>query len=214
MRAAFLLLPALLLRGQAPPQVLDRIAVTVEKQIVTESDLIRFLRVAAVLDDKPLDLSGASRRTAAKALVDQTLMTLEAAESHIALASPQDVPAMLKQVKAQYPNEAAYQEALKKYGVSEQEVTDHLLAGVRALRFADLRFRPEVQISDADLHAAYDKFAADWRASHPEPPASFDDSRANLEKLLIDQRTLLVLDQWLETASMQKHVDYREPAFQ
>jgi hypothetical protein len=216
MRAIFIFLwPALLLHSQAPPaQVLDRIAVTVDKQIITESDLIRFLRVAAFLDDKPVDLSGAARRTAAKALVDQALMTMEAAESHLTLASPQDLPPMLKQVKTQYSSEGAYQEALVKYGVSEPEVTEHLLAGVRALRFADLRFRPEVQIPDVDLREAYEKSATAWRASHPEPPASFDDSRASLEKLLTDQRTLIALDQWLETVRMEKHVDYREAAFQ
>jgi hypothetical protein len=216
MRGAWgLLWPALLLHAQTPaPQVLDRIAVTVDKQVITESDLIRFLRVAAFLDDKPVDLSGASKRTAANALVDQALMTMEAAESHFTLVAPQDVPPMLQQVKSQYPNDAAYQEALKKYHISEQDVQNHLLTGVRALRFADLRFRPEVEISDQDLRAAYDKFVADWRASHKEPPASFDDSRASLEKLLTDQRTTQSLDQWLETARMEKHVDYREPVFQ
>ena len=121
---------------------------------------------------------------------------------------------MLEQVKKLYATEAAYQAALKKYGVTQQDVENHLLAGVRALRFADLRFRPEVEISDADLHAAYDKFVAEWRASHSEPPASFDASRANLEKLLTDQRTMQALDRWLETARTEKRVEYREGAFQ
>jgi hypothetical protein len=212
MRCCVLLLPAVFLHGQ--PVILDRIAVTVEKQVITESDLTQFLRVAAFLDDKPLDLSGASKRTAAQALVDQALMAIEAADSHLSLVSPQDAPPMLQRVKAQYPGEAAYQAALAKYGVTEQDVENHLLAGVRALRFADLRFRPEVQISDQDLRTAYDKFVAQWRASHKEPPASFDASRADLETLLTDQRTTQSMDQWLETARMQKHVEYREAVFQ
>jgi hypothetical protein len=212
MRCCVLLLPVVFLHGQ--PVILDRIAVTVEKQVITESDLTQFLRVAAFLDDKPLDLSGASKRTAAQALVDQALMAIEAADSHLSLVSPQDAPPMLQRVKAQYPSEAAYQAALAKYGVTEQDVENHLLAGVRALRFADLRFRPEVQISDQDLRTAYDKFVAQWRASHKEPPASFDASRADLETLLTDQRTTQSMDQWLETARMQKHVEYREAVFQ
>ncbi len=195
-------------------EVLDRIAVTVNRQVIAESDVIRFLRVAAFLDDKPVDLSGPSKRSAAAALVDQALMVTEAAESHFTLLSPQEIPPLLQQVKAQYPSAAAYQAALKQYRISDQDVTDHLLAGIRALRFADLRFRPEVQISDQDLHAAYDKFAADWRAAHAEAPASFDDSRSSLEKLLTDQRTTRALDQWLETARIQGHVEYREAAFQ
>ncbi len=206
---------ALALGAQTPPtQVLDRIAATVDRQVIAESDVIRFLRVAAFLDDKPVDLSGPSRRGAAKDLVDQALMMTEAADSHFTLLSPQEVPPMLEQVKKQYATEAAYEVALKKYGVTQQDVENHLLAGVRALRFADLRFRPEVEISDADLHAAYDKFVAEWRASHSEPPASFDASRANLEKLLTDQRTMQALDRWLETARTEKRVEYREGAFQ
>lgn len=213
MRAALLFLwPVLVLCAQTP-QILDRIAVTVDKQVITESDVIGFLRVAAFLDDKPVDLSGPSKRSAAGTLVDQVLMTMDAADSHFTLLSPQEVPPMLQQVKAQYPTEAAYQAALKKYGITEQDVEDHLLAGMRALRFADLRFRPEVQISDQDLRAAYDKSVAAWRATHKEPPASFDASRANLEKLLTGQRTMQSLDQWLETQRTEKHVDYREDVF-
>lgn len=206
---------ALSLHGQAArSEVLDRIAVTVDRQVIAESDVIRFLRVAAFLDDKPVDLSGPSKRTAAAALVDQALMMAEAADSHFTLLSPQDVPPMLQQVKAQYPGDAAYQAALKRYRITAQDVSDHLLSGVRALRFADLRFRPEVQISDPDLRAAYDKYAADWRATHTQPPSSFEDSRAGLEKLLTDQRTTQALDRWLETERAQKHVEYREAAFQ
>jgi hypothetical protein len=195
-------------------EVLDRIAVTVEKQVIAQSDVIRYLRVAAFLDAKPVDLSGPSRRTAAGALVDQALMMADAADSHFTLPSAPDIPALLQQVKAQYPSQSAYEAALMQYQITEQDLGNHLLAGARDLRFADLRFRPQVQISDQDLKAAYDKSVTDWRASHTDTPPSFEDSRASLEKLLTDQQTMQSLDQWLETARMQKHVEYREAAFQ
>ena len=41
--------------------------------------------------------------------------------------------------------------------ISEAELSDHLLAGLRMLRYTDLRFRPEVQISEEALRAYYDK---------------------------------------------------------
>ena len=71
---------ALSLGSSLNGEVLDQIAVTVNgqgntKQVIAESDLIRYLRVAAFLDAKPVDLSGASKRTAAAALVDQALMS-------------------------------------------------------------------------------------------------------------------------------------------
>jgi len=92
--------------------VLDRIAVTVDKQVIAESDVIRYLRVAAFLDRKPVDLSGPSKRTAAAALVDRSLILEESVDSHFPQPSDQDAQALLRQVKAQYPSEAAYQAAL------------------------------------------------------------------------------------------------------
>ena len=127
-------------------EVLDRIAVTVDKQVIAESDLIRYLRVAAFLDRKPADLSGEAKRSAAAALVDRYLILEEAQDSHFVLPSADDAQALVQQVKAQYPSEAAYQAALREYRIGEQDLANHLLAGARALRFSDLRFRPEVQI--------------------------------------------------------------------
>ena len=100
------------------PEVLDRIAVTVDKHVIAESDVIRYLRVAAFLDHKPVDLSGASRRAAAAALVDRDLILEESEDSHFTLPSTDDDAALLQQVKAQYPSEAAYQAALA--GISDQ----------------------------------------------------------------------------------------------
>jgi hypothetical protein len=195
-------------------EVLDRIAVTVDQQVIAASDLILYLRVAAFLDRKPVDLSGPAKRSAAAALVDRYLMIEESEDSHFPLPSEEDARALLQQVKAQYPSEAAFQAALREYRIGEQDLAKHLLAGARALRFTDLRFRPEVQISDRELSAAYEKFAADWRASHSGTPPSFEDNRADLEKLLTNQRAIEALDQWLETARQKRHVEYREAAFQ
>ena len=200
--------------GTAAAQVvLDQIAVTIDNQVIAESDLTRYLRVAAFLDSKPVDLSPAARRAAASALVDQALMMAEAADSHFSLPTTQDIPPLLEQVKAGYSSTAAYEDALKRYRITEQDLGNHLLAGARALRFTDLRFLPEVQISDAELRTAYDKYVAEWRATHTGTPPSFEESRADLEKLLTGQDTMRALDRWLETARKQKHVEYREAAF-
>jgi hypothetical protein len=195
-------------------EVLDRIAVTVDKQVIAESDVIRYLRVAAFLDRKPVDLSVAARRTAAASLVDQSLIIEESENSHFPQPTDEEAQGLLQQVKTQYESEAAYQAALRESRISEQDLKAHLLAGVRALRFTDLRFRPEVQISDQELNAAYTKYATEWRASHTGVPPSFEDSRADLEKLLTDQRAGQELDRWLETTRLRKRVEYREAAFQ
>jgi hypothetical protein len=156
-RLFILLLASLAAHGE----VIDRIAVTVDKQVITESDVIRYLRVAAFLDQKPVDLSPVSRREAAGRLVDQILILHEAADSHFTLPVKEDAPNLVDLQKPQFSSDEAYRAALAKYQISEADLADHLLAGLKALRFTDLRFRPEIQIADPDKLAEQVMLALD-----------------------------------------------------
>jgi hypothetical protein len=211
------------LHSMTHAEVLDRIAVSVNQQVITESDLIRDLRVDAFIDQKPVDLSPEARRAAAQRLVDQILILKEAEESHLTLASPEDAPRLVAQQKSKYPpgaagapaqgNDEQYRAALAEYGITEADLSQHLLDGLRALRFTELRFRPEVQISDADLRDYYEKLAAGWRAGGRARIPTFEESRAQIENLLTGERTMKALDDWLKMARASNRIQYREPAF-
>src|SRR5437899_3021245 len=70
--------PAALSNGLAERIPIDRIAVSVGNQVITESELITDLRVTAFLDRRPVDLSSAAKRKSADRLVDQVLILKEA----------------------------------------------------------------------------------------------------------------------------------------
>jgi hypothetical protein len=196
---------AILMAAAARGEILDRVAVTVGKEVITESDVIRDLRVSAFLDQKPVDLSPAQKRKAADRLVDQLLILQEAAVAHLPLAAAEDAEPLLAQVKAPYATEAGYRAALARYRITEQELADHLLAGLRGLRFTDLRFRPEVQLSEEDLREFYNTL--------PQPAPSFEESRDEVEKLLTGQRVLQALDRWLGMTRTEMQILYREQVF-
>ena len=129
--------------GSARAETLDRIAVSVGQDVITESQVILDLRVAAFLDRKPVDLSGAAKRQSAERLVDQLLILREAVDSHVTLPSVEATAGLI----APYAAESGYQANLERYGISERDLGEHLLAGLRTLTFTDLRFRPDVQVS-------------------------------------------------------------------
>ena len=187
-------------------ETLDRIAVTVGQEVITESRVTLDLRVAAFLDRKPVDLSPAAKRQAAERLVDQLLILREAMDSHVTLPA---VEAMVGLV-APYAAESDYQANLERYGISEGDLGAHLLAGLRTLTFTDKRFRPDVQVSEEDLRSYYDKLPTSAAAPNP----SFEDSRDQIEKLLVEQRVLDALDKWLEMARSAAGVHYHEKAFE
>jgi hypothetical protein len=208
------MMTAVLIAVAAHAAVLDRIAVSVGKQVITESDVIRDLSVSAFLDRKPLDLSGEQKRKAADRLVDQLLILQEATFSRVNLAEMEDAEKMLEQIRASaYPNDAEYRAALAEYRITQEDVLNQLLAGLRAMRFTDLRFRPEVQLSDDDLREYYDKLAVEWRKKDPSKVPTFDDSRDQVEKLLTDERIAQALDRWLGTQRTEIQIRYREQAF-
>lgn len=194
--------------------ILDRIAVTVGRQVITESEIFRDLRVSAFLDQKPVDLSAEARRKAADRLVDQLLILQEAVLSRFVLLAPDDEAKLLGPVKAQYASDEAYRAALTRYGITEADLSEHLEAGLRAMRFTDLRFRPEVQLSDDDLHDYYDTLVAGWRRENRSPIPSFEASRDQVEKLLMDERTAQALDRWLGMQRTETQILYRDAVFQ
>ena len=82
------------------------------------------------------------------------------------------------------------------------------------MRFTDLRFRPEIQLSDEEVRDFYNTLAAEWRQKDPDKVPTFEASRGQVEKLLMDQRTAQALDRWLGTQRNETQILYREPVFQ
>jgi hypothetical protein len=70
-----------------------------------------------------------------------------------------------------------------------------------------------VQLSDADVRAYYDRMVAGWRNAGRSSIPTFEESRAQIEQLLGEQRTMAALDQWLEGTRASKQIRYREDVF-
>ena len=209
MKARFTLVFSLVLAADAA--ILDRIAVSVGKQVITERDVLREVRVTAFLDHRELVPGGEQKRAAAERLIDRLLILEEAALTRITLSSDDEARKMLDDVKAQYG--ADYPAALARYGITEQDVTNQLIAGLRTMRFTDLRFRPEVQLSEDDLRDFYNTLVAESKQSGKTDMPSFESSRDQVEKLLTDQRTAQALDRWLGTRRTETQILYHEQVF-
>jgi hypothetical protein len=195
----------------AHAETIDRFAVTVGRHVITEGDILLDLRISAFLDGKAPDLSGGQKRMAADRLVDQYLMLEDAAVTRAPLPFAEQVDALLKPIRARYATEPEYQAALARAGISEDQLKTHLLAGLRMMRYTDLRFRPEVQITDQDLRQAFAALVAKLPAGSPAP--DFETSRDQLEELLTNQRVGEAMDRWLAMTRTETQIFYKDAAF-
>src|SRR5262249_49424474 len=73
-RACPTLLGGVLVLCAGRAEIIDRVAVVVGNRVITESEILREVRLTAFLNGAPLDFSAASKRKTAERLVEQRLI--------------------------------------------------------------------------------------------------------------------------------------------
>ena len=210
-------LAALLLAGLAAGRagIIDRIAVSVGNRVITESEIEREARLTAFLNNQPPDFTPAARRKTADRLVEQRLVLRELEAARYASPAESEAGPLFEQVRVRYGTPAAYQEALRKYGITEKDVRDHLLWQLAFLRFIDIRFRPGVQVTDQEVLDYFQKVIRPAaRQADPGKEPALEEYRGRIEETLAGQRVDQDLQRWLEAARRRTRVEYREGAFQ
>lgn len=201
----FLVSPALF------PDIIDRIAVTVGNQVITETQIDEEIRVTAFLNREKVDLSAEARKQAASRLIEQALIRREMDLSRYPLPELSDAGESLKGIQAMYPSEAAFQNALQKYGITVDELTRRLWWQLTLLRFIDYRFRPGIQIPAADVQAYYRQQVLLWQQQGIKPVPTLQESRDRIEEILTQKRIDQALDQWLQDTETQVTISYLDP---
>jgi hypothetical protein len=184
----------------ASAAVVDRVAVAVGKTVFTESEVMDEVRLTEFLNQEPLDLGPQQRRAAAERLVDQQLLRNEMQIEHFSEPAAAEADAMLRDLRREkFPGEAQYRDALQRYGITAQQLKQHLLWQLAVLRFTDQRFRPEI----AQAPGPEVTPAADASANRASPAT--DGAPTTVEQLM---------DAWLKEARGNTRVVFKPEAFQ
>jgi hypothetical protein len=196
-------------------EVVDRIAITVDRQVITELQIDEDLRVTELLNQKPLTCNPELRREAADRLVAQLLVQREMEISHYTTPPGSQVEEYLGQVEKSFPNAAAYSQALQRYHVTEPVLKQHLATQLSTLSFIEIRFRPNLDVSGSEIEDAYKRELASWKADHAgADPPSFEAARPEILKTLTEEHTDRILDTWLEEARKQVSIIYLDKSLQ
>jgi hypothetical protein len=198
----------------ANAEIIDRIAVSVGNQVITEDQIGEEIRVTAFLNHETPDLSPAQKRRAAERLIEQTLVHREIEVSKYPVPPMLDAQNSLEKIQKQFESQAAFEQALQKCGVTEKELLSHLWWQLAVMQFIDYRFRAAVQVRDSDVQAFYDEQVEKWRQQGLEPIPSLDESHAKIEGILEQQRIDQALDRWLGDTRTQVEIRYRTGAFE
>jgi len=205
-----LLLLPLACRGE----IIDRIAVTVGNGVITESEILREIRLTAFLNREPLDFSPAAKRKTAERLVEQRLIGNEISASLYGLPSDAAAQEMLKQIKDRFPDAASYQQELSRVGVTEDELKAHLARQLATLSFLDFRFLPGIQIGEDEIGKYFsERLAPALKKAKPGDEFSLNDFRSQVQEALIGERIDKASDAWLKEARQRTRIEFRADVF-
>jgi parvulin-like peptidyl-prolyl isomerase len=175
----------------AKPFVIDRVAVVVGNTAITETEVLREVRLTEFMNEQPLDLGPKERRAAAERLVDQQLIRNEMATGTYQMPTDDEAADMLSDFRQQrFTTEAQYRAALAQYGITEENLKEHLLWQLAAIRFTDLRFQANTPDGQS--------------ANRVKPGAPMPSGKD------VDQQ----LDAWLKEQRKNTRVQFKPGAFQ
>jgi hypothetical protein len=194
--------------------IVDRLAIAVGREAITELQLDEEIRVAAFLNSQPIVRDLDTQRAAADRLVQQLLVRHEMEASRYPLPDEEDVSQYFDQIRGRYRNATEFDQALATYDLTRSTLRDHLALQLTTLRFIEFRFQPEIDISEAEIQTSYERELATWKASHSGAPPSLEASRESIRKALTEERIDRALDAWLQERRRRVHIAYVDAALQ
>src|SRR5258708_22429918 len=111
-------------------EVIDRIAVSVGNQVVTEAQIMDEIRVTAFLNHQKTEFTSDQKKAAAERLIEQTLIKREMELSHYPLPEITEAEPFMKDAKASPA-------ALAAAGITEADLQQHLWWQLTMLRFIE-----------------------------------------------------------------------------
>jgi hypothetical protein len=197
-----------LIAGRA--EIIDRVAVVVGNRVITDSEILREIRLTAFLNGAPLDFSAASKRRTAERLVEQRLIRNEIDSSRYPAPPPDAVEQSWKEVQSRFPTPARYQQELRRVGITEEELKAHLQRQLTTLRFLEFRFRPAIQIGEDEMSKYFNqRVVPELKKAHPEMDFSLDDYREQVEQALVGELVDKASDAWLKAARDHTRIEFR-----
>lgn len=205
-RDLFLLL---MLGVSASATVIDRIAIIVGNSIIKDSDISRDVRATEFLNGESLNVSNAARKQAANRLIDQLFIRHEITVGDYPTATREEAEQEIAQLeKGKFRTHAAFEQALKHYGLDDAELRTQFTFHLTVLRFIDARFRPAVLVTDEEIEKYYRAHRAALQREHPG--RSLDDLRDTIRDILSGDRVNTLFFAWLDEQRKDSKIKYLE----
>lgn len=161
--------------------IVDRLAITVGQQSITELQLEEELRVTALLNREPVSRTDAARKLAADRLIQQLLIEREMDLTRYTPPTEKETDGYIQHVEAEFGPPAQLQALLARYQLTQRTLEQHLKRQLSILRFVEYRFQPE---SEAGVDGGV---ATEEKPANDALSAWLEQARRQMEIVYIDK---------------------------
>lgn len=187
----------------AAAYILDGVEAVVDGTVITKSEVDKAYEVEALKEKeagrKP---SPGLRKEVLKTLVDRTLLLEEARKFGIGQVTDQDVNKAYEKVRAGFPSEEAFKEALKKEEITPDELKENLRDQLLSASFVENRIKFFVRVTIEDEQQYYEKNKDKFQGK------PFVDVQEEIHDLLIEKDTNRKLEEYLKELESKAKIAY------
>jgi parvulin-like peptidyl-prolyl isomerase len=213
LRCALFLLLAAAAGGAQSRVLVDRIVTAVNGDAILASDWDEAVRFQAFLEMRPLEeMTELQRAAVLERLIDQKLLLQQVVEGERVEVSEEAVSEHLQETRREHPaggDDARWQAALAAYGLSEERLAERLRASMEALRFVELRLRPNIHIEREEVETYYREQLAPEVLQRGQQPQPLAEVAGRIEALLAERRLNELLESWLRSLREQSEIRIR-----
>jgi hypothetical protein len=186
----------------AAQEVVDRIVVRVENDVILLSELKALSRYQLLVEGKSeIDAVLVER------LIDQWVVRTEAETSRFSHPSDADVQKGMERLANSFSSPVEYEERKKQAGLSDAEI-QRLVAGQLYLsNYLDSRFRPTVQVDSKAVEEFYENGVVRRARERGVAPPTLDASREVIEEALVQRGIDEQSERWLKESRARLQIE-------
>lgn len=184
--------------AQAPKEVLqDKVLAVVDEDPILASDVDRVVKLG-LQQPNPGESTEAFRRRVLNGLIEERLRFHEIDRFGFEQVPVDEIERNVAKIRARFPDEAAFQRALKEVGLDAKKLRQLVARQLLVLTYVDERLGPRVFVSLDDINHYYrDVLTPEMqRRGQPVPPV--EDVREDIREVLKQQKLTQEIEKWTQ----------------
>jgi len=183
-------------------ELIDRIVVRVETDIILLSDVRQLSRYQTFLDGKPQSDADILNR-----LIDQWIVRSEASVARFPQPSDEDVNRSIERLKRSFSSPEEFQARQKQAGITDDEIRRFVGAQLYLSNYLDTRFRPAIQIDEKAIEEFYKARVVPRAESRKQTPPTLENARDFIQEALVQRAINEQADRWLKESRTRVRVE-------